>query len=226
VIDNKIFIAEIKTISPFGFKSNYDYEFLKQLSIENGDWISIHTDPLWGGHFVDIVNVKNTMLKLSKPYCDRKILAKGIHSKDSDIKRCLDNGADYVLVVGRIPPQGNLSQCLMEPSDHDQLKDLAYIDSVNRSAGLVLNRRDLITGYDKWTPVGGNFSWVTHWANSFNELKEKVKVPIYQASGIYSMNEVHPKVDGFMVGQNLPTFIVSTEINKLKEDWNNVKSNV
>src|SRR5437773_245034 len=88
-------IAEVKTQSPFGFVSPHPWMKLFELAQLVGDVISIHTDRRWGGCF--------EYLELARSLTDSPILAKGIHASDDDVKRAVELGADYVLVVGRVP---------------------------------------------------------------------------------------------------------------------------
>src|SRR5438552_1095911 len=88
-----IFIAEIKTKCMFGFESKYSRSTLTDKALEYGDWISVHTDPRFGGSFDDIYAIPR------EP--DKPILAKGFHSHDDDVEKAIDLGADYVLTVDR-----------------------------------------------------------------------------------------------------------------------------
>lgn len=125
-------IAEVKTQSPFGWKSDKTWDELFAIADKKGDWISVHTDPRWGGSF-DLV--RRARLKTFKP-----ILAKGIHATDSDVDRALSAGADLVLVVGRLPPHRRV---LVEPTTLDGLRTLP------EGYRAVWNARDLTTGEPK-----------------------------------------------------------------------------
>ncbi len=100
------FIAEVKTKSPFGFASNKSWHELFDIANLHGDIISIHTNPFWGGSF--------DLLKIARDMTTKPILAKGLHENDENIKTALDLGADYVLVVGRIPEICQ-DKCIVEP---------------------------------------------------------------------------------------------------------------
>ena len=106
-------IAEVKTQSPFGYKSEKTWDELFQVAEKIGDIISIHTDPRWGGSF-DILERVRTLTK--KP-----ILAKGVHNTDEEIKRAIHLGADWVLAVGRIP-EAYTEKCMIEPPHWRNLK--------------------------------------------------------------------------------------------------------
>ncbi len=129
------FIAEVKTCSPFGYQTSVPWIDLFQLANRIGDVISIHTDPRWGGSMEDI---SRACALTRKP-----ILAKGIHKTDAEIIEALGHGAEYVLVVGRVPtfsPITVLEHCMIEP------RSFAEISSIPRGHMLVWNSRDLYTG--------------------------------------------------------------------------------
>ncbi len=127
-------IAEVKTHSPFGWQSDKSWDELFAIANNAGDIISIHTDPRWHGSF-DLVRKARSLT--TKP-----ILAKGIHASDDDIKRALAAGADYVLVVGRIPAI-HLDKCLIEPYT------IAELTKLPGQCHAVWNSRDLTTGVMK-----------------------------------------------------------------------------
>jgi len=183
-----IFIAEIKTQSPFGFVSKTPFVSLMECAIRYGDWISVHTNALWGGDYDAISFVRRNT---NKP-----ILAKGIHASDDDVKRAIDHGADYVLVVDRLP-QKNLTKCLLEFSNLNKVKELSdrYMDTVFSSDPIlkfICNSRDLRSGLPK-----------KMW-----ELDEYLKIGgwVCQASGIKSKSQVDNRVDAFIVGEHLIEF--------------------
>lgn len=175
-----IFIAEIKTQSPFGFKSTYPFVSLMNYAIQYGDWISVHTNALWGGDFDAISFVRRNT---NKP-----ILAKGFHATDADIGKALECGADYVLVVDRLPSYGYLSHCLLEIHDR-KLRDTIFEFPSSKHMKFVSNSRNLSTGLPK--------KWF--------ELPDYINKDLWicQASGIRSQNDVYPNVDAFIVGEYL-----------------------
>jgi indole-3-glycerol phosphate synthase len=179
-----IFIAEIKTISPFGYSSKEPFYKLMELAIEHGDWISVHDNALWGGDYDSISFVRK--------HTDKPILAKGIHGTDDSIRMALEHGADYVLVVGRVPDSEPLKKyCLFEaPLDYSKLTTTDKI---------VFNSRDLSTGEI-------NMPWVNGEITDFKKNKYEF---ICQASGISHINQVHPEADAFIVGQHLRKFVSS-----------------
>jgi len=129
-------IAEVKTISPFGYKSQTSWRDLLDIAIVHGDMISVHTDARWGGSF--------DLIKQTRRYTDKPILAKGVHASDQDVMQALGCGANYVLVVGRIPAQELLSRCLIEPTSLDQLSEFSTV--LPLAQRIVWNSRDLSTG--------------------------------------------------------------------------------
>lgn len=177
-----LFIAEVKPCSPFGFKSKLTDVGLLRVALEYGDMLSIHTHKQWGGSYDWLKKVRQTTKK--------KILAKGIHGDDADIKRALDHGADYVLVVGRIPPKGLIEHCWVEPTEFRQLMDIP------KNIRTVWNQRDLLTGGNK--PF--DFDCVRGVPFSRGRW-------LCQASGIKTPKDIHPKADAFIVGEHLPEFV-------------------
>lgn len=175
-------IAEVKTQSPFGFKSSKSWDELFALACAAGDIISIHTDLRWGGSFELLADARK---KTSKP-----ILAKGIHADDELVEQAVKCGADYVLIVGRLPK--NLpwqNQLIIEP---DTLSDLAKIPHNYR---VVWNSRDLKTGGLK--------------KETFAEAREIFPGWLCQASNIRTIADVHPLADAVLVGEHLQEFTES-----------------
>ncbi|MCC7543773.1 hypothetical protein IT415_03665 [bacterium] len=99
-----IIIAEVKTQSPFGFCAKQSWDELFVFANTYGDWLSIHTDPRWGGSL--------ELIRKARSLTGKPILTKGIHATDSDIVNALATGADYVLVVCRLP-KIHLEKCLI-----------------------------------------------------------------------------------------------------------------
>lgn len=173
-----IFIAEVKTQSPFGWKSSQSWEELFIIANTYGDWISIHTDKRWGGSF--------SLLKTARSLTTKPILAKGIHATDKDIQRAVDCGADLVLVVGRIPAI-HTEKCLIEPLS------LSELNTYSTNTRVVWNSRDLKDGSVK--------------NETFAESREMHQGWLCQASNIVTPSDVHPKANAILVGTHLPTFI-------------------
>lgn len=177
------FIAEIKTQSPFGFKSTVPFISLMEYAIKYGDWISVHTNPLWGGGY-DVIS-------FVRQFTDKPILAKGIHGTDDDIRMALDHGANYVLVVDRVPDFRYVyrDKILLEFSKLDDVRRIANrYEHLTPKPKFVYNSRDLRTGLPKMV----------------NELEEVVKLGwTCQASNIISPADVNPNVQAFIVGECL-----------------------
>ena len=180
MIKNTIIIAEVKTISPFGFKSDRSWEDLFSLADEIGDIISIHTDSRWGGSF--------DLIKKARSLTSKPILAKGIHPSDDDINKSVENGANYVLVVGRIPGV-HQDKCFIEPLN---LKELSSIPETYK---IVWNSRDLNTGGYK--------------NETFEEARKIWGGWICQASNIKSIKDIKNGADAVLVGTYLAEFAES-----------------
>ena len=173
-------IAEVKTQSPFGFRSDKSWDELFAMASQTGGIISIHTDPRWGGSF-DLIRKAKTLT--AKP-----ILAKGIHATDDDVRKAVEAGADYVLVVGRIPAV-HVERCLLEPLT------LAELKTIPAGAKVVWNSRDLSTGGLK--------------TETFEQARAAWKGWLCQASNIRTAADVKEGADAVLVGQNLEEFVRS-----------------
>ena len=185
-----IFIAEVKTQSPYGFAAKDSWFELLQIADKVGDWISIHTNPLWGGSFEAI--------SLAKKITNKPILAKGLHTTDDDVKRALDHGADYVLVVDRVPSSFNLdtSKVIMELPAKIIIGLLNGNADYRKNFKYCYNLRSLKTG-------------LLHKASQLDEVTKVVKEAggwICQASGIHHRNMIHSDVNAFIVGEHLREF--------------------
>ena len=174
MIENIEIIAEVKTKSPYGFRSIRSWDFLLDIANLVGDSIAIHTDPDWGGGYNLITKARNRTNKF--------IIAKGIHGTDIHVERALDAGADYVLVVGRIPYE-YMDRCVIEPLNLNQ------INFIPASARVVWNQRDLSTGKPK--------------KETFEQARAKYRGPLCQASYISNINNINPRADAVLVGTNL-----------------------
>jgi indole-3-glycerol phosphate synthase len=175
-----IIIAEVKTHSPFGWKSPSTWDELFELAREVGDMVSIHTDARWHGSF--------DLVAKARSLTDKPILAKGIHASDSDITRALAAGADYVLVVGRTP-NIHLDKCLLEPNT------LGELASLPKGVKAVWNSRDLATGGRK--------------TDTFQAARQIFPGWLCQASNISSIDDVDPSANAVLVGTALSKFAKS-----------------
>jgi indole-3-glycerol phosphate synthase len=180
VYKNIEIIAEVKTQSPFGWQSDKTWDELFTLANDVGDIISIHTDARWGGSF--------ELLEKARTLTTKPILAKGIHTTDEEIKRALDAGADWVLVVGRIPSVRQ-ERCFIEPNTLTELK------SIPHNLRAVWNSRDLKTGGLK--------------TETFAQAREIFSGWLCQASNIKTIEDIHPDANAVLVGTYLAEFIKS-----------------
>ncbi len=183
--NDTMIIAEVKPKSP-NFVSEKSWDELFEIAVSVGDWISIHTHEWWGGSFELIAKARS---RTKKP-----ILAKGFHETDEDVKRALLMGADYVLMVGRMP---NIHQdkCLIEPYTVEEL--LKIPDGLK----CVWNSRDmraLISGR-KESP-----------RKSFEDVRVLCPdVWLCQASNLKTAQDISKGADAVLVGTNLETFAQS-----------------
>lgn len=177
MLGNAMIIAEVKTRSPFGWTSEKSWEELFAIANDIGDMLSIHTDARWGGSF--------DLIRKAKARTTKPILAKGIHATDEDIQKAIDAGADYVLVVGRIPDI-HRDKVLVEPLT---LSELATIPPTMKA---VWNSRDLADGSLK--------------KETFSDARNIFPGWLCQASNIRSALDVEKKADALLVGTHLEEF--------------------
>ena len=170
-------IAEVKTRSPFGFQAieTWDEQFERAQRI--GNMISVHTDPRWGGSF--------DLLKRARALTVKPIVAKGIHATDDLISQAIDTGADWVLVVGRIPAV-HADRCLIEPLT---LPELVALPSRLRA---VWNSRDIETGGLK--------------KETFTDARKIWNGWLCQASNIKTIADVEASANAILVGTHLREF--------------------
>ncbi len=173
-------IAEVKTSSPFGWKSDKTWEELFDIANEVGDTLSIHTDVRWGGSF--------DLLRKARLLTNKPILAKGIHEHDTQIQEAIDAGADWVLVVGRMPklfPE----KCLLEPNT---LEELRLIPGNHK---VVWNSRDLSDGGVK--------------GETFEQARALFTGWLCQASNLRTVIDIKAGADAVLVGTHLEEFATS-----------------
>ncbi len=181
-----IVIAEVKPCSPT-MSTGQTWEELFPLACEVGDWISIHTNPLFGGSMEYITKARELAP-------GKVILAKGFHFTDEEVDEALARGANYVLVVGRIPER-NESQCLIEPY---YFEDLEKIPSGFR---IVWNSRDIFALINAKEPKI---------KEGFEEARKLLPDAwICQASNILTVDDVHPTANAVLIGTNLESFAKS-----------------
>ena len=140
-------IAEVKTQSPFGFKSEKSWDELFAVANEEG-----------------------------------------IHATDAEIKKAIDAGADYILVVGRIPSVYH-DKCLIEPLTLDEVK------TIPQNLKIVWNSRELKDGSIK--------------KETFEDARKIFKGWMCQASNITSVKNINNSADAVLVGTNLIDFAKS-----------------
>lgn len=173
-------VAEVKTKSPFGFTSEKSWDEQFKLAEEIGDIVAIHTDRRWDG---SVEHIKKARTLTKKP-----ILAKGIHESDEMIEAAVKAGADYVLVVGRIPTV-HKEICWIEPMSLAQLK------TIPESYKAVWNARNISDGKPK--------------PETFEQARDLWGGWLCQASFIRHIDNVKPGADGILVGQGLWEFVKS-----------------
>jgi indole-3-glycerol phosphate synthase len=173
------FIAEVKTASPFGWRSEKSWGELFEIANQYGDWISVHTDPRWDGSF--------ELVAKARKLTDKPILAKGIHADDADIRKALDAGADWLLVVGRAP-EVHPEQCLIE------VITVADFQTLPAGTKAVWNSRDLATGGPK--------------SETFADARAAWDGWLCQASNIRTPDDVASGADAILVGTHLPEFSI------------------
>lgn len=172
-----LIVAEVKTHSPFGWVSSYSWDELFEIANSVGDIISIHTDPRWHGSF--------ELIKKARGLTNKPILAKGIHADDEDIEKALKAGADYVLVVGRVP-QVHQDKLWIEPNSIEELKALP------NHLKAVWNARDLANGKAKDATFADARAAFSGW--------------LCQASFITTKESIDPSAEAAIIGTNLPGF--------------------
>jgi indole-3-glycerol phosphate synthase len=175
-------VAEVKVKSPFGYVSERSWEEQFKLADDIGDIVAIHTDSRWAGSIEDI---KRARKMTSKP-----LLAKGIHEEDDMIDAAVKAGADYVLVVGRVPTV-HKEICWVEPLSLSQLA------TIPENYKIVWNARDIGTGKPK--------------PETFEQARDAWGGWLCQASFIRHINDVKAGADGILVGQGLAEFVKSLD---------------
>lgn len=189
-----IFIAEIKTISPFGFKSEESWDDLAALAIEHGDWVAVHTHPAWGAESRSGWDGRTATKLITKVRAMTKkpILAKGIHHSDYDVAMAIQAGADYVLTVGRVSEKWQ-AQTIFEPLNLDQMYLPMY---VYPDLKVMWNARDLVTG--DWKPDQWKAARAAH------------KGWLCMASGLQFAHGLSTlDADAYIVGTHLRDFVKS-----------------
>ncbi len=212
---SRIIIAELKRNGPDGTVLTTDtFEERLKLCIRVGDVISIHDHEIWRGSCLDITRAR---LLTHKP-----ILAKGLHGTVEEIESALRAGADYVLVVGWMPPEHLLPFCFIEVLT---LGELARVPK--EAAAAVWNGRDLSIVRAK---AGVPKHLLKRWRHlpklapgelgverprpSFKKARLVLPRPrrLIQASKARTIGDFEPEADGIIVGTHLVTFAQSQGI--------------
>lgn len=180
-----VIISEVKTKSPFGFRSKHSWDELLRVALSIPGWVAVHTDPRWGGS-LDCVS------KAQHEAPDRMIVAKGLHPMATDVDACVNAGAQYVLVVGWPHPVTDVSKLLVEPRS---LAELAQLQRDAPWARAVWNARDLETGGRK--------------KETFAEARAAWKGWLCQASFLRTVDDVEPSADAVLIGEHLHAFHAS-----------------
>jgi hypothetical protein len=173
-----IFIAEVKLQSPFGYKSRMNWDEKFNLANTYGDWISIHTDPRWGGSFDDI--------REARYLTDKPILAKGLHRSDAEIEQALEMGATYVLTFD-YTSLNYIEQSIVEPSS------IAILEKIPPMYKVLWNSRDIASGRKK-------FETFPHAKGAF--LGEWIG----QASNLETFADIDYNASAVLVGEYLEEF--------------------
>lgn len=154
-----IFIAEIKTQSPYGFKSDKLFCELAEIACHYGDWVGVHTGALFSGckQAIDLV----------RKMTDKPIFAKGFHTND-EIPELLARGATYALMVDEYPNLdfGNNTVLVEWSSDNNPVK----------SHKIVWNSRDLRTGKKKDFTVLDRLIKQGYWVCQASNIKSPTDV--------------------------------------------------
>lgn len=188
ILESKItpvFIAEIKTKSPFGYQSPHSFHKLMDVAIEHGDWIIVHDNALWGGDYETISFVRK--------YTKKPILAKGLHTTEESIQRAFDHGADKVLVVGDTFKGNFAPDSILREIENKNPKNLWSGGMCWKQ--IVINSRNLRTG-----------DVVRDVEKQISDFKNQ-GYEVFQASNIKSINDVNRNVTGYIVGTHLIDFI-------------------
>jgi indole-3-glycerol phosphate synthase len=176
-----LLIAEVKPVSPFGFRSSRTWDELLAIAAAAGDVVSVHTDPRWGGSL--------DLIRAARAATPKPILAKGIHASDEEVRAALAAGADFALVVGRLPAADLAARCLVEPNS------VAELGRLPPGTAAVWNSRDLATGDRK--------------GETFADARAAWDGWLCQASNVSRPSDVEIGADAVLVGAALPEFAVA-----------------
>lgn len=173
-------IAEVKTKSPWkDHPSDRSWRELFQIAVAIGDMVAVHTSPEFGGSW--------HLLRYARKLTCKPLVAKGLHPTDDDVKRAFDWGANWVLVVGRVPRVKPYA-CLIEP------RNLTELHTIPNGLCVVWNARNLETGERK--------------CQSFKQARQLWPRPrwLCQASYIKTHQDISSDADAILVGTHLVEF--------------------
>ncbi len=174
-----LIVAEVKMRSPYGWVNPLELEEACAICEEMGDIISVHTDPLWGGSFDLLLDIRACI--------DKPILAKGFHPTVAHVREalgCLNPATDWVLTVGW-HPEGDLGKrCWHEA---ESLLELEESDA----SRVVWNNRNPRTGQSR--------------AAFQADARELRKGWLCQASHIKGPADVVAGMDAVLIGEGLYT---------------------
>lgn len=207
MIGDTLVIAEVKLWSPWGERLT-ENSWREQLELANevGDIVSILTNPIWKGSRELLARA----CRLSK----NPVLAKDFHGTDEELNSTFDVGANFALVVGRVPgPSIDLGRCFIEPLD------LAELATMPPESFAVWNSRDLsslkdLPGIpqfllDRWKQSTNNSS---RKRETFKEAREVWAGKLCQASNLKTVADIEEGADAILVGSNLELFAASMGI--------------
>ncbi len=178
-----LIVAEIKQCSPYGWENPLWIQPQLEICEAVGDIISVHTDPLWGGSWEHLAEIRALT---SKP-----ILAKGFHPTVPHVQRALDIGADWVLTVDWWPGDYTGSPELVELGKRCWFETCSYDEARETKAErVVINARNPRTGQ-----VYGPAPW--------DVRRDHRKGWLCQASCIRGPQDVVPSIDAILIGEGL-----------------------
>jgi hypothetical protein len=202
---NMILIAEVKPESKLsGWRSPHSIDLLMETACRCGDWISIHTNPLWGGSFewLSLARAYVNEFYQNVPVTARPpILAKGFHETLEEQQQALQL-ADYALVVREDSPQGPaniLNRVLYEPHSLDGLA------GAPQGMRCVWNARDIVGALEAYSSGRKSDHHTAKRAN-FDKARKLRRGWLCQASNIKTPKDVHPKANAVLIGTNLIEF--------------------
>ena len=123
---------------------------------------------------------------------NKLILAKGVHATDDLVAKAFEGGADYVLVVGRVPAI-NRELCLIEPDTIAELRELppSTLAVWNSRSLRLLNQPD------------------NRKSETFEQARTAFPGWLCQASNLRTVADIKPGANAVLVGTHLVEFVKS-----------------